>query len=239
MHYQIIMRRLHLLFTLTSLSVLLVTLERYSFTTKVLLQPYSFLRLHEVIQMTVIILITVLIPFFILKEVTHNFELMKSKKGTLLATIFIVGVYFYATGNGAHEIASYLFNSFCDVKRFTSTLCGSMFFNDYYFGNILYFAGAAMMTIPLLLFERSKPKNKAANRDIGLIVINATVYAVAITAYAAFDRVLVGIIYSVTITIIIDTLLLTAKKPWRQLPFTTYSAICYTLGTSVALLIRF
>lgn len=233
------MRRLHLLFTLTSLSVLLVTLERFSFTTNVLLQPYSFLRLHEVIQMTILIFITVLIPFFILKEVSHNFELMRTRKGTLLATLFIAGVYFYATGNGAHEIASYLFNSFCDVKRFTSTLCGSMFFNEYYFGNILFFFGAALMTIPLILLERSKPKNKAENRDVGLIVINAIVYAIAITAYAAFDRVLVGIVYSLAMTIIIDILLLTARKSWRQLPFTTYSAICYTLGTIVALFIRF
>lgn len=233
------MRRLHLLFTLTSLSVLLVTLERFSFTTMVVLQPYSFLRLHEVVQMLLIILITVLIPFFILKEVTHNFELLKTKKGTALGTLFITGVYFYATGNGAHEIASYLFNTFCDVRFFTSTLCGSMFFNDYYFGNILYFVGAGMMSIPLLLFERIKPKNHAMNRDLGLVVVNAVVYATAIVAYAAFDRVLVGVVYAVTMMLITDLLLLTAKKPWRSLPFTLYTSVCYTLGALIALLLRF
>lgn len=232
------MRRLHLLFTLTSLSVLLVTIERFSFTTQILLQPYSFLRLHEVIQMAVIILITVLIPFFVLKEVSHNFELLKSRKGTLLATLFIAGVYFYATGNGAHEIASYLFNTFCDVKNITTTLCGSMFFNDYYFGNIVYFVGAALMTIPLILFERGKPKNKASNRDLGFILANALVYTFAIVAYAAFDRVLVGLVYTIVMAIIIDVLLLTARKSFRELPFTTYSAIIYTLGTLVSLFIR-
>lgn len=233
------MRRLHLLLTLTSLSVLLVTIERFSFTTQITLQPYSYLRLHEVFQMAVVILLTVLIPFFILKEVTHGFELLKSKRGTVLATIFITGVYFYATGNGAHEIASYLFNTFCDVKHFTSMVCGSMFFNDYYFGNILYFIGAVLMTIPLILFERANPKNKAENSDVGLIVVNALVYALAIIAYAAFDRVLVGLVYSLIMMAVIDGLLLTAKKPWRSLPYTTYLAITYTLGTIVALLIRF
>lgn len=233
------MKRLHLLLTLTSVSVLLVTIERFSFTTQIILQPYSYLRLHEVVQMAFIILITVLIPFFILKEVSHNFELLKSRRGTLLAAIFIAGVYFYATGNGAHEIASYAFNTFCDTKNFTSTVCGSLFFNDYYFGNIVYFLGAALMVIPLILFERERPKNKAENRDIGLLVINALVYAFAIIAYAAFDRVLVGLAYSVFMMVIIDVLLLTARKPWRQLPFTTYSAIIYTLGTIVSLFIRF
>jgi hypothetical protein len=205
----------------------------------VVLQPYSFLRLHEVIQMLVIILITVLIPFFILKEVTHNFELLKTKQGTALGVLFITGVYFYATGNGAHEIASYLFNTFCDVKFFTSTLCGSMFFNDYYFGNILYFLGASLMTIPLILFERGNPRNHAQNRDLGLIIVNAVVYAIAIVAYAAFDRVLVGLVYAVVMMLIIDMLLLTAKKPWRSLPFTLYSSVCYTLGALIALLLRF
>lgn len=233
------MKRLHLLLTLTSVSVLLVTIERFSFTTQIILQPYSYLRLHEVVQMAFIILITVLIPFFILKEVSHNFELLKSRWGTLLGAIFITGVYFYATGNGAHEIASYAFNTFCDTKNFTSTLCGSLFFNDYYFGNIVYFIGAALMVIPLILFEREKPRNKVENRDAVLLVINALVYAFAIIAYAAFDRVLVGLVYSVAMMVIIDVLLLTAKKPWRQLPFTTYSAIIYTLGTLVSLMIRF
>ena len=206
------MKQLHLLLTLTSLSVLLVTIERFSFTIKITLQPYSYLRLHEVFQMVIVILLTVLIPFFILKEVSHDFELLKNKRGTILATIFITGVYFYATGNGAHEIASYLFNTFCDVKRFSSTVCGSMFFNDYYFGNIVYFIGAAMMTIPLVLFERGAPKNKAENRDVGLIVINALVYAFAIVAYAGFDRVLVGLVYSLIMFVIVDLLLLTAKN---------------------------
>jgi hypothetical protein len=44
------MNRLNGAFTVTSALVLLVTLERFSFTTSILLQPYSFIRLHELVQ---------------------------------------------------------------------------------------------------------------------------------------------------------------------------------------------
>src|SRR3989344_4845958 len=121
------MNRLNVLFTATSISVLLVTIERFSFTTKILLQPYGYLRLHEMVQMLVLILMTVIIPFLILKEVTRNFESFKSKHGLVLATLFIAGVYFYATGNGLHEVSSFNFNQFCDTKNTVGNICQTMF----------------------------------------------------------------------------------------------------------------
>src|SRR5260221_11578758 len=137
------------LLTLTSLNVLLVTIERFSPTTQILLQPYNFLRLHEVFQMSFLILATVLIPALLLREVTDNFRLMQTKYGLILFIIFIIGIYFYATGNGVHELASFLFNSFCDIKNIYPDICGGLFFNDYYFGNAVYFIGAFLMNVSL------------------------------------------------------------------------------------------
>lgn len=232
------MKKLHILFTLTSIEVLLVIIERLSFTGKILLQPYNFLRLHEVIQMSVLILISVILPFLILKEVSNNFELMKSKKGLWLGLSFIIGVYFYATGNGAHEIASYFFNTFCNPKHFISTPCKSMFFNDYYFGNILYFIGALLMNIPLILFEIMKPRQKLHQKDIILISINAILYAFAIFAYAAFDLVWLGFIWSFVQTISIYCIIFFSKRKYSQLPVTLYLAITFTIATIASLLVR-
>lgn len=233
------MKRLNFFLTLSSLNVLLVTIERFSFTTKIILQPYSFLRFHEVIQMSVIILATVVIPFFILQELTRNFESLKTQRGLILGLIFLIGVYFYATGNGVHELGSHLFNTFCDTKQFRTILCGAMFFNDYYFGNILYFLGAILMTIPLLLFERKNPNPKFTKKDFIILFINSLVFAFTIFAYAAFDRVLVGLAYSLIMMIIVDVLLFTSKKKFLTLPYTTYAAIAYTLGTVASLLVRY
>ncbi|HSX40556.1 MAG TPA: hypothetical protein VLF68_02990 [Candidatus Saccharimonadales bacterium] len=233
------MKRLNLLLTLTSLTVLLVTVERFSPTTKIILQPYSFLRLHEVVQMLVIILLSLLIPFFILKHLSNNFESLKTKRGTMLAALFIIGIYLNATGNGVHEVASFLFNNFCDTKVVAGGFCGSAFFNDYYFGNIVYFIGAILFTVPLILFERSNPEKSFRRNDWIVLEINAIVYALTIFAYAGFDRVLVGLWYSIIATIIILFLLFTSKQKFKYLPFTVYSAIVYILGTAASLLVRF
>lgn len=232
------MNRIHLLLTLSSLNVLFVTVERFSFTTKVLLQPYNFLRLHEVFQIVTLILFTVLIPFFLLKEVTGNFEALKTKKGTILGMTFIIGIYFYSTGNGIHELASFFFNSYCPTDRLSTIQCNGMFFNDYYFGNILYFMGAVFMNLPLLLFERNRPRKTLAKKDYFFIILNALVYGFAIFAYAGFDRVLVGLIYSLIFTIIADSLLFSYKKGYKYLPLTIYSSVSYTAGTIAAILVR-
>src|SRR5258706_7000090 len=232
------MKRLNLILTLTSLTVILVTVERFSFTGKIILQPYNFLRLHEVIQMSLIILITAILPFFLLKEVTNNFELLKSKKGTLFAAIFIIGIYFYATGNGAHEIASYIFNTFCNTKKITGAICGSMFFNDYYFGNIVYFLGAYLFTIPLILFERMNPDKTFKRNDFIILGINGFIYSLTIFAYSGFDRVFVGLIYSLIMTATVITILFTAKIKKLYLPYTLYTAGAYLFGTIASLIIR-
>lgn len=233
------MNRLNFLFTLTSLNVLLVTVERFSFTTKILLQPYSFLRLHEVFQISVLILFTVVIPFLILREVTGNFDLLKTRKGAIAAVIFIIGVYFYATGNGVHELGSFLFNQYCDVKNVTGEMCGGIFFNDYYVGNILYFIGAILMNTVLLIFEKDKPNKTFTKKDSIPLIINGIIYSFAIFAYAAFDRVLVGLIYSVMMLLIVALFYILNKKNYLQKPVTTYFVITYTLGTIASLIVRF
>lgn len=233
------MKRLNWLLTLSTVTILLVIIERLSFTTKIILQPYYFLRLHEAVQMVFIILATVIIPFFILKEVTNNFEKLKTTKGLIFAVTFITGIYFYSTGNGLHEVASYLFNTFCDTDHFTSRACGSMFFNDYYFGNILYFIGAYLMNIPLILYELSKPFVEFDRKNLIILTINAVLYSVAIIAYAALDRVIVGLVFSVIFMLSVIFLMLTAKQPFRQIPFTLYCVISYTLGTIISFVIRF
>jgi uncharacterized membrane protein len=235
------MKRLHILFSLNSLAVVLVSIERFSFTTHVLLQPYQFLRLHEAIQIVVLILATVIIPFLLFKEVTGNFSLLskESRRGTFLGIVFIVGIYFYASGNAFHELASFLFNQYCDVGRVSGQLCQGLFFNDYYTGNVLYFVGAFLFTLALILLEVSQPHILMKRRDMWLLVPNCLIYALAIVAYAGFDRVLVGLIYSLVTTIVVVGIFVAYRKERYYLPVTSYTALTYIIGTVVACIVRF
>lgn len=231
------MNRLNWIFTLSSVSVLLVTIERFSFTGKILLQPFNFLRLHEIIQITFLILLTVVIPVLLLKEITQNFKNF-GKRDFLLLMFFIIGVYFYSSGNGVHELASFLFNNYCNVKKFSGNLCNGLFFNNYYTGNIYYFIGGFLMISTLLLIEFKRPNQTYLKKDLIPTIINAVIYAFAIFAYAAFDVVLVGLVYSVVTLIFTLFLFLKVRKKYLKYPLITYTTITYLLGTIAAILVR-
>lgn len=233
------MNRLNWLFTLSSLSVVLVTIERFSFTTRILLQPFNFLRLHELVQMSLLILLTAVIPFLIVREITKSFQSLKNRKAFSLFLLFIIGIYFYATGNGVHEISSFNFNNFCDAKSFSGDKCGGFFFNDYYTGNIFYFIGAILMVGSTMLLEKINPNKNYKKKDLIITIINAIIYAFAIFAYAAFDVVLVGLVYSIIITLFAGSLFLKVRKKFLEYPVIFYTFFTYFLGTITALLFRF
>jgi len=189
--------------------------------------------------MSVVIFASILISFLLLKVISNNFETIKDFKGTLYALLFITGVYFLATGNGLHEVASFLFNTFCDTKHVAHGACGSMFFNDYYFGNILYFIGLLVSNFALVLLEIKKPNKFSDKKNVTITIINSLVFALTLFAYDAFDRVLVGLIFTAIAAILTDILLFTAKRNYRQLPFTVYCALAYSTATIASILIRF
>ncbi|MCC6616067.1 MAG: hypothetical protein IT320_21535 [Anaerolineae bacterium] len=232
------MRRLHILLTLSSLTVVLVSIERFSPTTQILLQPDDFLRLHELVQMTTLILFTVIIPAFVLQHLTDNFSLLRSRTGAALGLLFLVGVYFYATGNGLHEVASFLFNQYCPPEDFDSAICKSLFIDDYYAGNILYFIGAWAFTVPLLIFEQMRPHDRMSGTDIVLVVINGLFFALAVVAYAGFDRVLVGFVFSAIMLITAVVLFVLARRSYRTLPYTFYTIFVYALGLAGSIIVR-
>ena len=233
------MHPINILLSISSLTVLAVTVERFSFTTKVLLQPYDFIRLHEVFQILFLISLTVLVPFFLLAEVTNKWEAMKTRKGLFWGGLFIFGVYLYGTGNGIHELASFVFNTYCDTKNITGAICGGQFFNDYYFGNGLYFIGGFLMNLALLIFERENPNKTFTKNSRLLLIINSFIYALAIFAYAAFDRVFVGFAYCVAMTVVIDAFLFLKRKNVWEYPVTVSLGVAYTLGTIASLPVRF
>ncbi len=96
-------------------------------------------------------------------------------------------------------------------------VAAACFFNDYYFGNILYFIGAYLILVPLLLFEIGKPYKTFNKKEMIIMSANALFFSAAILAYSGFDRVFVGLVYSTITTLI----------------------IAYSIGTIVSLLIRF
>ncbi|WP_433559708.1 hypothetical protein ACQPWY_16590 [Pseudonocardia xinjiangensis] len=233
-----IMNRINWLFTATSLSVVLVSVERFSFTTRILLPPFDFLRLHELVQMAAIILVTVVIPALLFREVSGNFSALSARGGAAVFLVFVVGVYYYSTGNGVHELASFTFNTYCDTATVSGNLCGGLFINDFYTGNILFFVGGLLMNVALLVLERRNPHSPVVGGAFVVLLINAVVYAVTVVAYAGFDRVVVGLVYSVVQCVVALAFLLSVRSRYRQFPLITYLAVAYTLGAVASAVVR-
>ncbi len=95
------------------------------------------------------------------------------------------------------------------------------------------------MIAATLLFERERANTTYKKKDLPITIINAIIYALAIFAYAAFDKVLVGLVYSLVTTLFVLYLFIPRRKQYLKFPVITYTTITYLLGTIAALLIRF
>jgi hypothetical protein len=228
------MNRLNGAFTFTSAVVLLVTIERFSFTTTIVLTPYRFIRLHELVQGPILLTLFLLVSTFVLWELSHEF---KTLRYSLLA-LFVVGAYLYGLGEGWHEVTSFTLNQYCDVQNISGDLCGGLFINDYYTGNILFFVGGIGMAVALMILERLNPSSSWDNRNVVIGAVNSVIYSFTFFAYAAFDLVLVGLYSTVTLMLISLVLLAPVVKHWRQHPYISYSAFAYTLATAASVIVR-
>jgi hypothetical protein len=230
---------LNRIFLVNSLLVVLVSVERFSATTDVILQPHSFLSLHQLVQTCVLILASTVTFFWTFFVVSGRLRGIAARKTLWLGITFVAGTYLYGAGEGLHEVSSYVLNSQCpDPDHAVGTLCGGLFVNDFYTGNILFFVGAFLMSASLLVAERLLPNDSFGRRDVPLLAVNAVVFAATVVAYAAFDTVLVGLIFSlVTLAFSLAMWLPKRREPLR-FPVTLYTVIAYVLGSIVAVIIR-
>src|SRR5215217_2893881 len=135
------MKRINTIVSLYTLTALVIIIERLLPITRVLLQPYDFIRLHEINQTVIFLTITVALSFFVLKSVTDNFRTLNSRLNTILGVIFVCGAYLYGAGEGWHEVASFTLNTYCENQSLAGNLCSGLFINDYYAGNLIFFVG--------------------------------------------------------------------------------------------------
>src|SRR3954462_6847371 len=196
------MKRINTIVTLYTLTALVIIIERLLPITRVLLQPYDFIRLHEINQTVIFLTITVVLSFFVLRSVTDNFRTLNSTLNTVLAAIFVCGAYLYGAGEGWHEAASFTLNTYCDTQNLAGNLCQGLFINDYYVGNLIFFVGGVMMNTVLLVFATQQKMDRFNNKDMAILLVNSLVYAFTWFAYAAFDVVLLGLYLAALLAII-------------------------------------
>lgn len=233
------MKKINVLFTLYSLLAVIVIIERLFPATRLLLPPYNFIRLHEINQTVLFLTFTVVLSFVMLQEITDNFQSLRKKGSAWWAVIFVAGTYLYGAGEGWHEVASFTFNTYCNTNHIVGLLCGGLFMNDYYAGNIIFFVGGVMMNTALLVLAAQNPTKPFGKKDMTILLLNSVVYASTWFAYAAFDRVLVGLFFSSVLLLLSAGFFIARRKKLRAYPFISYSFVAYFLATVATLIVKF
>jgi hypothetical protein len=233
------MKWFNVLFSLYSLVALIVIIERLSPTTKVILAPYNFIGLHEINQTVIFLSITIVISVLLLKLFTNNFQALRGKKNTILLVLFIVGTYLYGAGEGWHEVASFTLNQYCNANHLTSSLCGGLFINDYYAGNSIFFIGGILTNVILMIFSTQRASEKFSNKDMAILIFNSIIYGFTWFAYAAFDKVFIGLISSAILLLISLWFFYKIRSKWREYPYIVSGVTAYALATIGTILVRF
>jgi len=230
------MNKYNVLFSLYSLTALIIIIERL--LPSPFLSPFNFIRLHELNQTVLFLTITVALSFFYLRILTQDFKTLSKKRDVFLSLCFVIGVYLYGAGEGWHEVASFTLNTYCDLNNLLGNLCNGLFINDYYAGNIIFFVGGLLVTVPLLILASYYPVKAFTAKEMAILIANSLVFAFTWFAYAAFDKVLIGLFFSTILMIISGYFFINIRGQHRQYPFITYSFIAYVVATTAAVMVR-
>lgn len=233
------MKRVHLILTGLSATIILLSLNRLTHFTQGHLQPYDFLRWLDFNAMLPIPLLSILLYYLLRREVIYQHSFLKTRLFVFFSLLFISGVYFFGAGSGDHEITNYLNFRFCDSGKVNSSLCKIISYNDDEFSHIIYYIGFISMNASLMLTEYFLPRKKTVSRkDLFLVGINSLFIALGIFANLAFEEARLDLIFFSSVMILSLYLLFFAKRKYNQLPITFYFAVSYTVGIASTLVYK-
>ena len=224
------MKKVHLLLTGLSLVILLLSLNRLTSFTLSYLQPYEFLRWLDFNAMIPIPLLSIILYYLLLREVTYESKFKKTKSYVFLFLLFITGVYLFGASSGNHEVTNYLNTRFCERGTVDSPLCNIIAYNDDEFSHIVYYLGFVFMNMVLLFMEYNMPRQKGMiKKDYIYISANAIFIGLGIFANLAFEE--IGIdLYVFGFLMALSLYLLYSKKIVSKFPITYYFAMSYSIG---------
>lgn len=181
--------RIHLLLTIQTVIILLLSVNRLSSLTQGYVAANEFLRWVDLNNMLVLPLIS-LIAFYYLKETLEHKQTRRSGAAyQAVGLLFVLGIYLFGAGYGDHEVTNYLHARFCGEDT-TSDLCRIVIFNDDEFSHWVWFAGFVLINLVLLLTQALfLYKGSMDRRDTGWLIANGLFVALGIFANLAFEEI--------------------------------------------------
>lgn len=231
------MKKIHLILTGLTLSIILLSINRLTNLTQEYLQPFEFLRWLDFNAMLPIPLMSVILYYLLKREVVYESPFLKSAKYIFLMLMLITGIYFFAAGSGDHEVTNYLNYRFCEEGKVDSPICNIIKYNDDEFSHYVYYAGFILMNAALMLIEYNLPrKQNVSKKDLIFISINSLFIALGIFANLAFEVIGIDLIFFGSVMLLSIYLLL--QKSYKKLPVTFYFGVAYTVGVVSTLIFK-
>lgn len=183
------LRWTHILLTVQTLVIILLSINRLSTLTLGYVAPNQFLRWVDLNNMLILPLIS-LTAFYLLKQhLAYSSPAYQGLWHRTLGVIFILGVYLTGTSYGDHEITNYLHGRFCATDP-TTDLCRIVIFNDDEFSHWLFFTGFVLTNAVLMVLQVLFPwRTSLARGDVGLLVINGLFIGLGVFANLAFEQI--------------------------------------------------
>ena len=231
------MKRVHLILTGLTLTIILLSINRLTNFTQNYLQPFEFLRWLDFNAMLPIPLMSIILYYLLKREIVYDSPFLKTGKYILLMVVLITGIYFFGAGPGDHEVTNYLNFRFCDQGKVDSPICNIIKYNDDEFSHYVYYVGFILMNVALMLIEYNLPrKNEVKKKDLILISVNSLFIALGIFANLAFEEIGLDLVFFGSVMLLSIYLLL--QKSYKKLPVTFYFGVAYTVGVVGTLLYK-
>lgn len=218
--------RIHGLLTVQTLIILLLSVNRLSTLTQGYVAANEFLRWVDLNNLLLLPL-TSLVTFYYLKETLADDPLVRQESPyQIVGLLFVIGIYLFGAGYGAHEVTNYLHTRFC-AQETTSDLCRIIIFHDDEFSHWVWFAGFVLVNLVLLVTQALFPYRGAwQGRDTLLLVGNGLFVALGIFANLAFEAI------GLDLYIVALLAFLAVGLWWRygRQPLFLYYAVAYWAG---------
>ena len=223
------LRPLHLLLTVQTVVVILLSINRLSSLTLGYVAPNEFLRWVDLNNMLFIPLVS-LVAFYTLKKwLEYDNAAREGLWHRALGVLFLVGVYLTGASYGDHEVTNYLHVRYClDDGQYAGTpLCRILIFNDDEFSHWIFFTGFVMTNLAMLLLQTIFPhSSKLTKADMSWLLINGLFIGLGVFANLAFE--VIGL--DLYVVALLATLALGLLWRYGKQPLLLYYTMAYLFG---------
>lgn len=217
-------RTLHLLLTVQSVVIILLSINRLSNLTTGYLASNEFLRWVDFNNMLPLPLASITAFWFTKQWLEYDSPQRNRSAHVLLALLFVLGAYITGAGYGSHEVTNYLHARFCTEN--TDILCQIVVFNDDEFSHWVFFAGFVMTNLAILGLGLLFPHRSLRGRNLVLVIVNGLFIGLGVFANLAFEA--IGLdLYIVAILALASVIALRWKGAQ---PMSVYYSVAYLFG---------